>query len=533
MMWFSTDVLVVGSGAAGLRAAIEVREQGLDALVVSKAPAGYNNCTIMAGAGFLAAVGGMTPEEHVRRTLGVGKGLNHPGLVEVLAAEGGERVLELERFGCVVNVGEGGVHVGGPGDRLGQGITLPMVRFLRGLGGEFLENTILTRLVTRGGRVVGALGYNSQSDEAVAVQAGSVVLASGGAGALYSRTDCPLRTTGDGYALAVDAGARLRDMEFSQFFPLALAEPGAPSLLVDGRVVWEGKIINTLGEDIPAKHGVTERPYIAKSRDLLSRAMMLEVLDGLGVEGAVLLDAREVARQGGPGERYGMVSWEYFKELGGLERTIRIAPLSHFTMGGVVADAGGATGVPGLYVAGEAMGGVHGANRHGGNALTEAVVFAVRAARSACRDARSGQLEGFEEEAEAEEERLRALTQSETGYTPATLMGLLRETMWEKAGVVRTSQSLVEAYQKIQEIRDSSRRLLAKPGRQLMDALELQMALQVAEFMVRAAMARRESRGAHYRRDYPGEDPAWAKTLVLSKEGEAVRVEEAPIDLTP
>ncbi|TRO52160.1 FAD-binding protein [Candidatus Bathyarchaeota archaeon] len=524
-----SDVLIIGTGGAGLRAAIEAHERGAKVVIVSKAPAGFNNCTIVAGSGYLAAVGGMSVEEHRERTLSTGKGLNDPVLVEVLVSEG-ERILELEKFGCVVNVHKGGIHVGGPKTKLGQGITLPMVQYIRGLGVEFVENVIITKLLKKDDAVVGAVGYSSRDEEPAIFQSQAMLLASGGAGGLFKRTDCPLRTTGDGYSLAFHAGARLRDMEFCQFFPLALAEPDSPPLLVDGKVVWEGKIINANGEDIPAKHNVTERPYIAKSRDLLSRAMMREVHDGLGVEGAVLLDAREVVQNGKPGDQYGMGDYDYYvKKLRAHERPFRIAPLSHFTMGGVVGNTYGETGIPGLFVAGEVMGGVHGANRHGGNALTDITVFGVRAAARAVEYASSKTLVDVDMLAQEEIERYEKLASRETGFTPPTLMDLVRENMWDNVGVIRDSYMLVDAYQRLSELRDSTRSMLAKPGKQLLNALELIMALDVCEFIIRAAMERRESRGAHFRLDHPSEDPAWRKTIILSKKNGAIEINYAPI----
>lgn len=527
---YTSDILVIGTGGAGLRAAVEAHERGADVLLVSKSPAGYNNCTIVSGSGYLAAVGGMTVAEHRERTLGVGKGVNDPELVEVLTEEGGRRVLELEKYGLVVNVHRGGIHVGDEDTKLGQGITLPMVDYLRETGIEFVENTIVTRLLKKDGRVVGAVGYHGDEKQSAVIQCKAVVLATGGAGALYKRTDCPLRTTGDGYSLAYHAGARLRDMEFVQFFPFALAEPGAPPLLVDGPVIEEGRIMNVLGEDIPAKYGVTERPYIARSRDLLSRAMMLEIMKGGGVEDAVLVDGRDVIKNSEPGGFFGMGSYEFFvNRLQALERPFRVAPISHHTMGGVVANTWGETDVQGLFAAGEVVGGVHGANRHGGNALTDVTVFGVR---SATRAAEYTEKKSHEEVEELVEEDIRyyeGLLRRETGYTPRSMMGALREAMWEKAGVIRDSQMLVEAFEKIQELRDSTRRLMAQPGRQMIPALEIPMALDAAEMIVRAAMMRRESRGAHYRLDHPAQDPAWVKTVIISKNGSAMQLTTVPI----
>ena len=525
-----TDILIIGTGGAGLRAAIEAEAKGVKATLVSKAPAGFNNATIVAGSGYLAAVGGMTPEEHKARTLTVWKGVNDPELVDTLVSEGGERVLELSKYGCVVNERFGGIHVGDKDTHLGQGITLPQVKYLRDKGVEFIENVIVTKILKQDDRVVGAVGYSSNDQDCVLFQCKAVLLASGGAGALFKRTDCPLKTTGDGYSLAFHAGARLRDMEFCQFFPLALAEPGLPPLLVDGPLVWEGKILNTLGEDIPAKHNVTERPYIAKSRDLLSRAMMLEIYEGGGIEGAVLLDARDVIKNADPDQFFGMASKEYYMDkIRAHERPFRIAPLSHFTMGGVVANKDGESDVTGLFVAGEVMGGIHGANRHGGNALTDVTVFSIRATQRAIDYIGDKELVDLEELAESELERIEALSKRETGYTPPTVMNLLREIMWEKAGVIRNAEMLVEAYESLANIRDSSQRLLAQHGKQLLSALELQMAIDASELIIRAAMERKESRGAHYRLDHPEEREEWVKTIILNKKDEAIQITHAKI----
>ena len=525
-----TDLLIIGTGGAGLRAAIEAESMGAKAVLVSKAPAGHNNTTIVAGSGYLAAVGGMTIDEHRDRTFTAGKMVNDPELVETLVQEGGERVLELSKYGCVVNERFGGINVGAPETILGQGITLPQVKYLKDRGVEFVENVIITKLIKDGDRVVGAVGYSSKEMDVVLFQAKAVLLASGGAGALFKRTDCPLKTTGDGYSLAFNAGARLRDMEYCQFFPLALAEPDAPPLLVDGPVVWRGKIINILGEDIPAKHNVTARPYIAKSRDTLSRAMMMEIHEGSGVEGAVLLDAREVILNADSAEFLGMASLDYYKEkLRAHERPFRIAPISHFSMGGVVANRDGETGVEGLFVAGEVMGGIHGANRHGGNALTDVTVFGARAAKKALEYSVGKELVDIDELSSDEAERIEELSKRETGFTPAVVMSLLRENMWENVGVLRDADMLVEAYKKLSELRDSSRLLQAQHGKQILAALELEMALDASEFIIRAAMERKESRGAHYRLDYPEEREEWMKTVILSKQDKAIKVTHAKI----
>ncbi len=426
-------------------------------------------------------------------------------------------MLELQGFGVEMRMRRGGASVGTIPTLMGLGITRPLVEHLRSGGVEIVENVIVTKLLKDEDSVVGAVGYDIHGEEPVVFRSKSVVLATGGAGALYKRTDCPLRTTGDGYSLAYHAGARLRDMEFVQFFPLALAEPGSPPFLVGGVISEEGRIINSLGEDIPKKHGVTSRPLVLKSRDLLSRAVMKEILAGGGVDGAVLIDATGVFKRMGDEGFASTGPYSYFKEkLGADERPIKVAPICHFCMGGVMIDGDGYTGVPGLFAAGEVVGGVHGANRHGGNALTDITVFGARAGAAAAEHSKGRSLLPVEELAMGEIERYEGIRGRERGFHPTALMERLRESMWAKAGVVRDSEGLAEAFEEIHELRGASSQVKAS-GREMLVALELPMALDAAEMIVRAAMERRESRGAHYRTDHPSEDPGWLRKVVVSR----------------
>jgi fumarate reductase (CoM/CoB) subunit A len=518
---FESDILVVGTGGAGLRAAIEADERGASVVVVSKAPAGMNNATVVAGGGFRAAIEGFTSEEHYEDTLRVGNRLNDRRLVEVFASEGGMRVLELKRFGVEMRVRRGGISVGETPGLMGLGMTKPMVEHLRSRGVRIVENVILTRILLSDGVVVGSVGYDSHDDIPVVFSAKAVVLATGGAGALYKRTDCPLRTTGDGYSLAYSAGARLRDMEFVQFFPVALAEHGLPPYLIGGPFSEEGRIINSLGEEIPVKHGVTERPLVLKSRGPLSIAIMREIQAGNGIDGAVLLDARE------PVKRYANEDWfktqgyaQRVARLGAAEKLLKIAPICHFNMGGVVANEDGETGVPGLYAAGEVVGGVHGANRHGGNALTAITVFGARAGEAAAAYAKDRSLVGVDSLAEPELSRYTDLRSSEKGIPPGDLMSRLRELMWEKAGIIRGESRLKEFLSELIGLKREASSLKISSGNEMREALEVPMALDVAEMIASAALERRESRGAHFREDYPAEDECWLKVVVVEKGGD-------------
>jgi succinate dehydrogenase/fumarate reductase flavoprotein subunit len=513
-----SDVLIVGTGGAGLRAAIEADERGVTVVVVSKAPAGMNNATVVAGGGFRAAIEGLTQEEHYEDTIRVGNRINDRRLVEVFAHEGGERVLELRRFGVEMRVRRGSISVGDTPGLMGLGMTKPMVEYLREEGVRIVENVVVTILLGSEGRVVGAVGYDVRNDHPIIFRAKAVVLATGGGGALYERTDCPLRTTGDGYSLAYHAGVRLRDMEFVQFFPIALAEPGSPPFLLGGPMTEEGRLTNRLGEDIPEKHGVTARPLVLKSRGPLSVAIMREILAGNGVEGAVLLDATEVIRKHGEEDWFSSGRYAYFRDkLRAGDRPVRVAPICHFFMGGVIADEDGDTGVAGLYAAGEVVGGVHGANRHGGNALTDITVFGARAGAKAAEYAKTRTLISVGELARTELERYDSVKGKVGSVMPEELMSTLRELMWKKAGIVRDEPMLKVALAGVMGLKKSVEGVSASTAREMLVALEAPMALDVAEMIIRAALERTESRGAHFRGDYPKEDDGWMKIVVVTK----------------
>jgi len=381
-----SDVLVVGTGGAGLRASIEAHENGASVVAVSKAPAGMSNATMVAGGGFRAALEGLTPKEHFEDTLQVGNYLNDRRLLDFLTKEGSMRVLELQRFGVEMRVTRARASLTPlRPPSTGLGLTKPMVEYLRSKGVTLIANVILSKLLNTREGVIGAVGYDYRNDKPVLFSSKATILATGGAGALYKRTDCPLRTTGDGYSLAYHAGAKLRDMEFVQFVPFALAEPGFPALLMDISFIEEGRILNRLGENIPEKHGITVRPLYTKARGPLSIAIMREIQAGNGVDNAVLLEAGEpIIRLLEESQWYALHPYARIMEkIGALEKPFKIAPVCHFNMGGIVANEDGETAVPGLFGVGEVVGGIHGANRCGGNSLTDITVFGARVGAAA------------------------------------------------------------------------------------------------------------------------------------------------------
>ncbi|MCX6648911.1 MAG: FAD-binding protein [Candidatus Bathyarchaeota archaeon] len=512
MVTYTPDVLVVGSGAAGLRAAIEAERLGVHTLVVSKSPAGMRTASAVTNGFFKAAVGGASKEEHLKATMDSGKGLCDPALVNVLVEEGPERIAELERFGMAIQIRKGSASCGDDPQARGLGFVKPLITFAKEQGVEFLENCVVSRLLLDHDRVVGAVGY---AEEPVTIYAKATVLATGGCGALYSRTDCPLSLLGDGYALAYEAGAALRDMEFTQFVPVGLAEKGHSLVVIYGDLVDKGTVLNSEGEDIVKKYNITTRPLTTMARDQFSAAMMREVTEGRGVDGAVLLDATKIVKEVGLESLIPVDAQRKALERAGVaEKPIKIAPVSHFTMGGATITPTCATTLPGLYAAGEVTGGLHGANRIGGNAMTEIIVFGARAGASAAAETKKATKHTSTKQAEAE---IEAYSKTMTGESSVNPLAELRGIMWDKVGIVRSGERLQDALQSIRKHQKAAATLTAADPATLRAVIETRFAAKVAELVAASALKREESRGTHYRTDYPNQSEKYAKPIPNKK----------------
>jgi succinate dehydrogenase/fumarate reductase flavoprotein subunit len=518
-----TDVLVVGTGGAGLRAAIEAEKMGVKTIIVSKSPAGMNNATTVSGGGFRAPMEGLTYEEHMNETLRIGRGLNDKVLVKTLSREGGKRLKELAEFGVNIRIRKGGVSVGENPSMMGFALTKPLVDFLRKNNVSLYDNLIITKLIKHNNVISGAVGFDLRNDYPIIFKSKAVILATGGAGGLYSRTDCPHGTTGDGYSLAYRSGAILQDMEFVQFFPLAIAEVGSPPYIIWGQIAEEGKILNRFNEEIPGKYEITDRPLVEKSRDLLSRAMMIEIEKNRGIGKALLFDAREVFKRKDRSLLASTGSYEYFIEkLKADEKPLKVAPVCHHSMGGINIDENGYTGVQGLYAVGEVTGGIHGANRVGGNALTDIIVFGARAGAAAAKYAKSTDHE--QTDLTVESKITQEILKEGSFNQPSTLLSNLKDIMWKRAGIIRNNKELNKGLEEIKKIRDSINKKPASTKREKLFALELPMALDTCEMIIKSALLREESRGAHYREDFPKEKEKWVKNIFIKYEEESMKL---------
>ncbi len=373
---------------------------------------------------------------------------------------------------------------------------------------------------------MGAVGYVRETDRIVHVAAKVVILATGGASLVYGRTRIPPGVPGDGFGLALEAGLKLQDMEFVQFYPTVLAEPGMAKMMIGyEHFLAAGAVFrNSHGEDIVAKYGLPEPEMI--TRDQLSIAIGRETYEGRDVDGAILMDASG-CRSEFESALYinsafvRMVMERQAKGDDLLARPIRLAPANHYYMGGVQADADGRTSLEGLLACGEVVGGTHGANRLQGNSLAEAVVMGFEAGRTA--GAMTSRLPDplvDEGSIATIAGHLRAGLRRQRGTPIREVLKALRTTMSANVGLVRDERSLLEARVALAALREEIPRTIATAPGERAQLCTLGHILDTAECIVISALARQESRGAHYRLDYPlRDDAAWTKHIACAKRG--------------
>jgi succinate dehydrogenase / fumarate reductase, flavoprotein subunit len=533
-----TSVLIIGAGAAGLRTAIELAENKVDCLVVGKRRHGDAH-TIMAAGGINSALGTHDAEDtwaiHAADTLREGHMVCDPRAVELLSRQSPERVLELLDWGCDFSLTDSGAidqrYFGAQsfrrtcfaGDRTGEAILQTLVGRANQLEIRYLDDVLLNRLMKKDERVIGAAGFDVDSGKHVVISAGAVVIAAGGFTSIYSRGTSRMdENTGDAIALALQAGARLRDMEFVQFHPTGMVSPPHWS----GRLVTEavrgegGRLFNARGERFMERYSPDQMELDA--RDVVARAIFSELREGRGTDaGGVLLDISHV-ESGHIRERLPKIV-RRFADLG-IDITrepMEVAPTAHYGMGGVEIDfETGETGVPGLYAVGEATAGVHGANRLGGNSLAETVVFGRIVGEAIAGGADRLDVHPLDEDAIfRHREDLERLAGAEGDHRVEDLTGELRQALWDHAGIIRSEDSLKQGLGVIASIRDRASRLAVSDpigGPRHIHTQNLLFMLPVAEAVIRSALHRTESRGAHYRSDHPEESDDWLKTIIVT-----------------
>jgi succinate dehydrogenase/fumarate reductase flavoprotein subunit len=504
MEHFSCDVLVIGSGGAGLRAAIACCEKGLDVCVISKASIGKGTSTIVSGGVLAGTREGASPETHMARTLQAGRGINQRELVQVLVEEGPMRLRELVQWGIKGEFHRGYLFSKGRPPMWGAEIIRCLVEKNRELGTRFMEAIVVAELIIRDG-AAGVIGYAVDSGRWLTLSAKAIVLATGGAGALFHRHDNPKRILGDGYILAYNAGAVLQNLEFVQFYPLGMAEPGLPSFLIPPRLADLNGLFNNSGEEIHEKYNITERPAGEHARDRLSQALFTEIYRN---GEAIWLDLTGVSEDNWGKDPFSVSTRKILSErYGAKHRALRVAPMAHHVMGGVWIDTRCSTSVPGLYAAGEVTGGVHGANRMGGNALTEILVFGKRAGDASAawvKNNDTGPKSLTDQELRA---YLKKISPDKEHLNPVQLTEQIQKIMWADGGIMRNKNGLSRALERVKGIQIKAYKAsLERDPSVVQRILELRFAAQTASLILQAALKREESRGAHFREDFPNQD---------------------------
>jgi succinate dehydrogenase / fumarate reductase, flavoprotein subunit len=543
------DVLIIGAGGAGLRATIEALAQGASVGVVCKSLLGKAH-TVMAEGGIAAAMANVDPADgwkpHFRDTMRGGKFLNNWRMAQLHAQEAPDRIRELEQWGALFDRTEDGrimqrafgghtykrlVHVG---DRTG----LELIRTLQdrgvALGVDVYMECTVTKLLMDGGRVAGAFAYWRESGRFVVFKAKAIVLCTGGIGKAYRVTSNSWEYTGDGQALAFEAGAELKDMEFVQFHPTGMVwPPGVQGILVTEAVRGEGGILrNNKGERFMEKYDPKRMEL--STRDVVARSIYTEVKEGRGSEhGGAYLDISHKPAEYVKRKLPSM--YHQFKDLADVDITqgpMEVGPTCHYVMGGInVEGETQASTVPGLYAAGEAAAGLHGANRLGGNSLSDLLVFGRRAGMAAAQYAKRVAPPAVDNaQVEAAAREMLEPFERTGGESPYEIHRDLQETMQNLVGIFRNEEDLAKSFVHLEELKERAKKArvdgsrLFNPGWHL--ARDLKAMLIVSEAVALSARERKESRGAHARIDYEKtDDEKWGKlNNIIIRDGDGMKL---------
>jgi len=540
-----TDVLVIGSGGAGMMAAIEARKYGLSVLMIDKVVLATNNNTRYSGGGLKAALPGIlsnaytkifdTPSEHVRQALIHGEFINDQALIETLCYDAPARLLDLDELG-VPHFGEIYLKIPYPH---GTAIVKPLLKRVKAMGCKALPGFVCVDLLKSDDQeIVGMIGLNIYGKKIVRILAKATILATGGAGELFKRNDTTANTTGDGYGIAYRAGAALRDMEFVQFEPYVQSEPGLPMMdRHECEAEFYGVLKNRDGRDFLQEYieSKTARVtafhqqygyHLTDIRELVARAMATEVNEGRGDNGAVFFDLRHLDDDKWEADIASVYTRQVLlRGFDVKENMVHVFPGAIHNLGGISIDSDGDTGLVGLYAAGECAGGVHGAARLGGDALAETIVYGARVGRAAARFAR----EAKRTRARNEPDIMSFIQTILVGPEKAVkrerlneLKGRLQGVMWDCASMLRDEKGLKGAVKELSSIREVlSNKVRVDTLRKLKEFLQMRNMVVVASFIAESALRREESRGAHYRTDYPFRDDGnWLKNIFIQRDAE-------------
>jgi len=551
----ASDVLIVGSGGAGMYAAVAAAKTGARVLLVDKSLIGRGGATIMAQMTVASAVGEEAPDHwthHLADTLEAGRGLCDGRLAAVLCEESPLRIREMDGWKVGWAREDGHIkQVTAPGHRIPRCVyvdflnTGPAVaktlraQVARSDGITRISDLSITDLVVHDGRVTGAVGFSLEDGSPVTIAAKAVILAAGGLTKIYQRNSASTNMGGDAFALALGAGADLVDMEFVQFFPIGHL---APRLVGMDPIMWDpfryklgGRLLNGNQEEFIENYGATDSGTYTAPRDVASYAIMKEAEAGRGSpSGGAYLSFQHVPEPDLRAAFGPVIDRLLANGIDLTERAVEVAPIAHYHMGGIRVDTTMRTTVPGLYAAGEAVGGANGANRLSGNAIPEALVFGERAGRFAAEEVSGMDQAWSDADAAFALDRLRGFggeSPEKANAAAGELLAELQNLMWEKVGLLRTEDGLTAALDRLrrmqrEDLPEIAAQTDSRSALAVQDWFGLRASLLVAESVALAALNRRESRGAHQREDFPETVPAYDHNQTVS-------LRDCALDLTP
>jgi len=550
-----TDVLVIGSGAAGMYAAIEAASKGCQVLLADRSLIGRGGATVMAQMTVAVALGSETVDHwsyHYSDTLTAGRGLCNEPLAQLLCEEGPDCIRTMDGWGVGWARKDGRIT-----QAMAPGHDRPRCVYVDFLNtGPAVSKTLRTivnksngirktgdlcvvDLLHNKGDVVGAAALHLGSGAPVIVLAKATILATGGLTRLFRRNSASANMGGDGYALALRAGACLVDMEFVQFFPIGHL---APRLIGMDPIMWDpfryklgGRLLNNRMEEFTQHYGVAEDGKYVITRDVGSYAILKEVEAGRGSpHGGVYLSFQHCPERA-LREAFGPVIDRL--ATNGIDLTkmpIEVAPIAHYHMGGIVSDAKMQTDLPGLFAAGEAVGGANGANRLSGNAITEALVFGRRAGRSAADYVKRLRASPDHAENAHKAIALIAANAPSSNFNTAEIQLTLQKTMQDNVGALRSGPKIAAAIDKIDRLTDEIGHTPPGDGNRFdmrrIDWFDLRNMLLVSRVVAEAALARTETRGAHQREDHPHLSPDWALNQTVALQNASIELSGGPRD---
>ncbi len=530
------DVLIIGGGGAGLRASIAAAASGADVLIVSKTRIGYTSNTYFSKAIIASSGWGDTNDNanvHSMDTLKGGRYLNNPNMVDQFVGIIPSETAKLQEWGVSFCTDEDNRpyvmkipghsfarHLAGKNLK-GRDLILPLKQKARDSGVRFEERMFVSSLIVSKNKILGATCI-SEDHHFFAITAKTIVLATGGFGHIYQNTNNAPGITGDGQALAIKAGATVQDMEFVQYYPTALGKRGSRILLYEKLLAQAGVVLrNNRDEDILKKNGYEVTSDI--NRDKLAQIIMKELLNDPDQKTTVHMDLRNLSPEAAQ-TLSSLLPHQWTKGI----KIFQVTPTTHFCMGGVVVDSHGETSCKGLFAAGEVTAGAHGANRIGGNALAEVIAMGSLVGKVAAQSAfRLDKTGSFDAAVQQERDCLEAMF-GKKGPSPKTLIQELKKTMWLNAGIVKSQESLNRTLATIMTYKNLP--ATVKTSRDLIKFLEFKNMRLVGEMVCRSALKRTESRGSHFREDYPEENEKdWLVNIEIKQEGSELILKTVPV----